>query len=315
MSLAKDLSGLPKAQVLKADGVAPDPEPAFLAGYFVHLQERNASEGQRPHAVEGTRFRHSMADSCSRAVAYHALKVPETNPMDLAGIVVTSNGTTKHDEIQEVLCEQLDPDVFRVEVPCQIDGFDGSGNADGLLEISHGDGVVKRVLWEHKNVGGFAFKMAIGERGAPQGPKRSAIVQAALNALALDADDIVITLMTWEAVSVNIAKKKKLSELGRVTAQWTFTRDEWEPLARAEVERVTGILALLDDGQLPARKMPDPEFPRSAQIVDPLTGRWELHDETKGLVDTGSTWACGYCRWQDVCATTPAGRCETAVVL
>lgn len=315
MSLAKDLSSLPKAATLRADGVPPDESPTFLASYFDHLTARNEAEGQRPHAVEGTRFRHSMALSCSRAVAYHALHVPESNPMDLAGVLVTSNGTAKHDEIQAVLSEQLDPDVFEIEVPCQIEGFDGSGNADGKLSIWDGDDLVKVVVWEHKNVGGFAFKMAVGERGAAQGPKLAAIVQGGLNALALDGDDLVITLLTWEALSVNVAKRKGFDELGRVTAQWTFPRSHWEPLALAEVERVTGILGLLDEGVLPARKIPDPEIPRGATIVDPTVGRWELHDDSKGLVDAGTAWNCGYCRWQTMCAETPAGRCETAVVL
>lgn len=307
MSIARDLSSLPR-ETRGEEGVTPDPEPAFLAAYFAHLTARNEAEGERPHAVEGTRFRHSMAGSCARAVAYHALKVPESNPMDLAGIMVTSNGTAKHDEIQEVLCEQLSPDVFQVEVPCQIEGFDGSGTADGLLELWESDELHKRVVWEHKNVGGFAFKQAIGERGPAQGPRRSAIIQGALNALALDADELVITLMTFEAVSVNIAKRKNLTEQGRIAAQWTFARDEWEPIARAEVARVSGILELLDEGTLPARKIPDPDIPVAAVIVDPASGRWEVHDDAKGVVDLGSTWHCLYCRWQQVCREVPAQR-------
>lgn len=312
MSLRADLSTLPRAASNNTDGVPPDDSPTFLAPYFQALRERHAAEGERPHAVEGTRFRHSMAGSCARAIAYHALNIPESDPMDLAGIVVTGNGTAKHDEIQDVLTDIIDPETLEVEVPCQVAGFDGSGNGDGLKLVSHGDGTVKRVLWEHKNVGGFAFKMAIGERGAPQGPKRSAIVQAALNALALDADDIVITLMTWEAVSVAVARRKKLSAEGRVSAQWTFPRDVWEPIARAEIERVNGILSLLDEGQLPARKVP--ETPAGAVIVDPKSGRWEVSKDGE-LVDTGTAWNCGYCRWQTMCASTPAGRCEAAVIL
>lgn len=312
MSLKADLSHLPRKQADNTEGVAPDAEPTFLAPYFDHLRALDAADGERPHAIQGTRFRHSMADSCARAVAYHALHIPASDPMDLAGIVVTRNGTMKHDEIQDVLTDIYDPETLEVEVPCQVEGFDGSGNGDGLKLVSHGDGTVKRVLWEHKNVGGFAFKMAIGERGAPQGPKRSAIVQAALNALALDADEIVITLMTWEAVSVAVAKRKGLSEEGRVSAQWTFTRDEWEPIARAEIARVDGILGLLDEGQLPARKIP--ETPPGAVIVDPASGRWEVRTKD-GVADTGTAWNCNYCRWQTICAGTPSGRCETAVVL
>lgn len=182
----------------------------------------------------------------------------------------------------------------------------------------------QKVCWELKTLGGFAHKMAVGERGAPQGPKHAHKVQGALNALALDADLLVITYMTWEAISVQAAAKKKISEEGRIAAQWTFERDEWEPLAREEVERVTGILNLVDDGTLPARKIPDPELPSRAVITNPATGQWAVtsidpeNPDVTQIEDVGSFWACAYCRWQDKCAETPSGRTpisEVAVVL
>lgn len=304
MALKQDHSQLPTPAATSADGRRPDPSPTFLQPYFDHLVLTNELEGERPHAVEGTRFRHSMAAACSRQVAFHALEVPASNPMDLAGIVVTSNGTRKHDEIQAVLTAH-GWESMRVEVPCKVDGFDGSGSADGVT--GDDDGTV--ICWEHKNVGGFAFKMAVGERGVAQGPKHAHIVQGALNALAQQADLLVITYMTWEAISVNIAKRKGFDEAGRVAAQWTFTRDEWEPLAVAEVERVTKILACVDGGELPARVIPDPDLPVGHRIVHPATGGWEVRDaETDMVGDAGSFWACGYCRWQDTCAQTAPGR-------
>lgn len=310
MALARNLADLPTPAKTTEHGRSPDPEPTFLRPYFDALRSNHADEGERPHAVEGTRFRHSMAAACARQVAYHALGVQPSNPMDLAGIVVTSNGTTKHDEIQALLGSAVES-----EVPCRIEGFDGSGNADGLaIEIDPSgpaiphDEPTKRTCWEHKNVGGFAFKMAVGERGAAQGPKHAHIVQGALNALALDADLLVITYMTWEAISVNIAARKGFSEEGRVSAQWTFTRDEWEPLALAEVKRVTGILNLLDQGQLPARKIPDPELPAGAVVTDPASGQWQVTSDEGMILDAGSTWMCGYCRWQGTCQGTAAGR-------
>lgn len=302
MGLARDLSALPTPAVMTGDGRKPDPEPTFLRPYFDAIRERSAADGERPHAVEGTRFRHSMAHACARQVAYHALGVPASDPMDLTGMIVTGNGTAKHDEIQAVLVASGATDI-EVEVPCRIEGFDGSGNADGVADV--GD---KRICWEHKNIGGFAFKKAVGERGKPEGPKQAHVVQGALNAKALDADLLVITYTTWEAISVGIAASKGFTEEGRISAQWTYTRDEWEPLADAEVARVSGILALLDEGTLPARRFPDAELPKGHRVTDPRTGQWQVQDDEGQILDAGTFWSCLYCRWQTVCASTDAGR-------
>lgn len=294
--LKNDLSNLPTPAKTSPDGCPPDPEPTFLRPYFDALRERHEAAGERPHAVAGTRFRHSMAGDCARAIAYHALRVPVSNPMDLAGMHVTGNGTRKHDEIQAEM-----PSVD-AEVACQIEGFDGSGSADGRLE---------NICWEHKNVGGFAFKLAVGERGAAQGPKMAHRIQGALNALAMGADLLVITYMTWEAISVGIAEWKGFTEEGRISAQWTFQREEWEPWAQAEVKRVTGILALVDEGQLPARK--HPELPVGAVLTDPSSGAWQ-QTEGDAVIDAGSWWSCGYCRHQSICQDTASGRQPIAEV-
>jgi hypothetical protein len=312
MALKQDHSDLPAAQGSKPKGRKPDASPTFLKPYLDHLVAAHEAAGERPHAIGGTRFRHSMAGACSRQVAYHALGVPASNPMDLAGILVTGNGTAKHDEIQAVLVELLG-DYFRPEVAVKVEGLDGSGSADGEFQWFADNGPVDGdagplTCWEHKNVGGFAFKMAIGERGEARGPKHDHIVQGALNALAMGADLLVITYLTWEAISVQAAKRKKIDEAGRVCAQWTFTRDEWEPLALAEVERVTKILACLDGGELPARVIPDPELPAGHRMTHPPTGGWEVRGEEGEILDAGEWWACGYCRWRDTCAQTATGR-------
>lgn len=322
MPLARDLSALPTQAATSEDGRAPDPEPTFLRPYFDAIRQRHDADGERPHAVEGTRFRHSMAHACARQVAYHALAVPASDPMDLTGMIVTGNGTAKHDEIQAVLTGSAH---LEAEVPCRIEGFDGSGNADGLQILTVGEdlhdgspGVKLRACWEHKNVGGFAFKMAVGERGRPQGPKQAHVVQGALNAKALDADLLIITYATWEAISVSTAARKGFTEEGRISAQWTYERDEWEPLADAEVARVSGILALLDEGTLPARRFPDAELPKGHVVTDPTSGQWQVLDAESIILDAGTFWACGYCRWQTACARTAPGRqpiSEVAVAL
>lgn len=317
MALAKDLSDLPAAAGGSTDGRKPDPSPTFLQPYLDHLIAVNDAEGERPHAIDGTRFRHSMAGGCARAIAFHDLGVPTSNPMDLAGVVVTTNGTSKHDEVQAVLADYFagfTGPAFHAEVPCRAGDLDGSGSADGQL-VTEDDAII---CWEHKNVGGFAFKMAVGERGAPQGPKRDHVVQGALNALGMEADLLVVTYLTWEAISVQAAKRKGFDAAGRVAAQWTFTRAEWEPIARAEIERVSKILSCVDAGELPGRVFPDPELPAGHRITDPSTGGWQVLSDDGQVLDAGSWWACGYCRWQDVCAETKPGRqpiTEVAVTL
>ena len=94
-------------------------------------------------------------------------------------------------------------------------------------------------------------------------------------------------------------------DVGRFAAEWTLTREQYEPLARLEAERVDGILGLVDDGYLAARKTP--EMPVGAEITDPATGEWVRTSDGEA-VEVGSTWECGYCSYQTLCAATEAGR-------
>lgn len=89
-----------------------------------------------------------------------------------------------------------------------------------------------------------------------------------------------------------------------------MTREQFLPLAEAEEARVLRILELVDLGQLPARVFPSPELPHGHRIVDPSTGRWEVRNEDDQVADTGTWWACGYCRFQTLCASMPSGRCS-----
>ena len=127
--------------------------------------------------------------------------------------------------------------------------------------------------------------VAVGERGNAQGPKTDHLLQASLNGVAVDADEVVIGYLAKEALSVNVAARKGFGEIARFAAEWTMQRDQFEPIAAAEAARVKGILAVVDQGQLPARKFPAGELPAGAEIVDPNTGRWEVHRDGK-IADT-----------------------------
>lgn len=333
MPVNRDLSSLPRANDAAGQGWVPDSTPRF--GQL--LAEAWAAKNAEPkaHALPGSRFRHSDAGACSRAVAYASLDVPVSNPMDLAGFFVAEQGTLLHDAMQAVLKERYGPDC-EVEVKAGVHGNWHSGHIDVVITwVPEGcprhnpEGEITAegctcpepvlVSIEIKSVGGFAFKLAVGNRGPAQGPKWQHVLQSALNAAEVDADESVVLYLSREAVSIQEAGRKGTSELGRFMAEWTQTRDEYLPLAEVELRRIKGILDLLDEdyvtkegatvrGMLPARKIPDPEMAGNVVIVDPRKGSWIERDAEGLVVDAGETWQCAYCRWQDVCTLTPAER-------
>jgi hypothetical protein len=306
--LKADHSALPKAERSNGDGaLLPDPEPRFVHLLAQLWQLDNEAQGDRPNAVKGSRFRFSDAGKCARAIAFKAAGFERTNPMDLSGVWNTRLGTMIHDAWQEamVLCF---PDA-KVEVRVTIDDLDGSGHGDCTVEIVVDD-AGRVVVIELKSIGGYGFKSSIGKasKGRPaEGPNTPHIIQGALAAKAQDADELVIGYLSKESLSV--AAARGMPEEARFSAEWTFTRDEYEPYADAETKRVAGILDLLDKGELAARKVPH-EMPPGAVIVDPASSRWEQYDDGK-IVDTGTLWNgqfCAYCGWFDLCKGTDPGR-------
>jgi hypothetical protein len=314
MALANDLSNLPKANRDQA-GEPPDPNPRFVQLLVAKMAAANEKAGTKPTAM-GTRVRHSDAGKCARAIAYTAAGVERSDPMDLPGVWVTSLGTLIHEAWQEALLERF-PDST-IETKLRIDGLDASGHADAIIglpsEFPDEQGRdVRRILFELKTCGGFSYKMKVGERGNPEGPSHEHKLQAALNGLAVDADEIVIGYIATEAISKPAASRKKIDETTRFCAEWSYSREEFEPWARAEQARLQGVLDLLDEGLLAARKFATPELPVGHEIVDPKSGRWEVRKDDQ-IVDTGTFWACNYCSFQSLCVTTESGRIPVSAV-
>lgn len=321
MPLARDHSDLPRAKATKEEGWPPDKVPRFVDKLAERWLAEAQAQGPKPRARPELRFRHSDAGGCSRAIAYAALDVPESNPIDQPAIFVMNIGSWVHEQLQEELNVRYGMDS---EVVCVIDGFEGSGHLDGELKIPfrHADSPVqpnegKRVVSEYKVVDGYAFKLAVGERGAPKGPRWSYVVQGALNALARNADELVVGLLSKGAIGIPTAKRKGFGEIQRYCAEWTLTRQQFEPIALEEMERVNGILTLIDTGLLPQRKIPDPELPKLHLITEPARGIWvELaHPGVDTIVNSGTTWQCDYCRYQDTCSMTKPGRTPTDVLV
>lgn len=306
MALKRDLSHLPVAQASAALNWPPDRTVRFMSV----LAEKWQAEDRKVAKAADTRFRHSDGGGCARAIAYAALELPWSNPVDISGIHVMERGRILHELLQEALRERYG---MGAEIDCIIDGFDGSGHADGLVDTTQEtdppSDMLKgwRIVAEYKTVGGYAYKLAVGERSEPRGPRWMYVVQGALNAKALHADELVIGLLSVEAISQQVADRKHYTDVQRFAAEWTLTRDEYMPIADAEIERVSNILAGLDRGELPSRTIPDPEMPRRHVITDPRKGVWVEFNDKGEVIDSKTTWQCAYCRWQDTCRLTEAG--------
>lgn len=296
MGIERDLSELPRQH--DSGGLVPDSEPRFVQALVESWAMQDDNEGPRPLASTTARFRHSDAGKCARLISYKAVGIAPSDPMDLSGTNNVHVGTLLHNEWQEAL---MSAHAAEVEVKLHtLDGL-GAGHADAVIEV---DG--KRIVYEFKTIGGYGFKSAIGKaaRNRPaEGPKSDHLLQGALNAHAVDADELVIGYLAKEAISVN--QSKGMPELLRFAAEWTFPRDVFVPLAERELERIAAILALVDEGTLAARKIPD--LPASAEITDPSSGLWEQRAGEE-IVDTGSWWGCAYCSHQSLCAQTERGR-------
>lgn len=313
--LARDLSDLPKDSRSQAvEGWQPDPDPHLARLLAEHWHAEAVALGEKERATATARFRHSDAGGCSRAVAYAALNLEPTNPMDPAGHFITRQGQIIHDAWQERFLAEA-PDRREVEVKVTLADGEMAGHADGVEydapapRPAPSDGVA--VVVEGKSVDGYAYKLAVGERGPAQGPKSEHVIQASLNGRGLDADEAVVCYWPRGAISIQAAKRKAhITEDLRVSAQWTLDRETYEPIADREIERVTAILALVDEGVLPRRRVPSPELPATHLITNPRDGSWVATDEKGSMLDAGTTWHCPYCRYQDLCVQTPAERCK-----
>ena len=312
--MARDLSELPKAKPKAIAGWAPDPEPRFAAAIIAELNRINPPD--KPTAM-GTPMRVSDAGKCSRRLGYQLMGIP-AEPMDDSGTVAVGTGTMLHDAWQAGMSAEYGPAVQH-EVKCSpIPGI-LSGHADSV--VSNQPTVINpdadghpRTCVELKSQGGYGFKNSSGTagRGAAKGPSFDHVQQGAMCAISpeVDADEVTIVYIAKDHVSVQQAAKHGFAQWQRWSAEWTLPREEFEPIARREIARFQAIYDLHADGQLARRMFPNPELPGGAEIVDPLSGTWEVAKDGN-IIDTGSWWACAYCDYQDLCSRTNSGRITT----
>ena len=262
-----------------------------------HIGEEFAEGSPAPSMPDEKIWRGSMAASCSRQIAYRLCDTEPSNPLTGADYWRFGLGTMVHNQLKPAIDRWLDKEegVTAIEEAEVELGDYGYGHVD--LTLKAGD---KTIVVELKTINGTGFKKAIGG----EGPRHSALVQGAMYAHASNADLLIICYLTMELLSPSWAEARGFDNTGRFGAEWHFTKEEFTPIAEAEIARLDYIADNLVQG-LP-HEVPrmfseyDPEIPWGAEIIDPSTGAWVLEEDNQ-LLAKGKTWMCNYCNYQDRC--------------
>lgn len=310
MPINKDLSDLPRRG---NRGMAPSPHP-FIVEHLAAAWEKwyDAEHGSREFAIpEAGPYRGSMASMrCDRQLYYAMSETPESNPTSLAGKFTLWLGQLIHAALQPIIVEAFPGSLTEQNHDYRKIGIPGSAHSDVeiVYELAPGD----EVLAEIKTTGGFSYKMmATNFKGPAQGPRYGMVLQAAMAAKERGYSKLVILLVGLEPVSPSMAQSYADSDAGRFMVEWHFTVDELEDHITLEAERINAVAQLIEQNQtngeatlmLPTRRLRDPEYPDGAIIQRPLVSDtpWTVTDEEGRVLDSGTTWMCGYCRWFDRC--------------
>ena len=297
--IKKDLSDLPRAE--RDEGIPPVSnnmiaEQLANAWFDQYVARGNADKAR---AIPELPYRASYASKrCDRQLYYALSETPETEPLTPASAWTMGLGTMVHDALQSVIESNWPDAECEPNIDLRAIDIPGSGHADVVLRD---DGV----LVEVKTTGGFSFKMmATSFKGAPQGPRFSYLLQAAMLAAALGLPKIVIALLSLEPVSPQLAENYASSDAGRFAAEWHYLTDDLMPFVHTERARIARVLDYVAAGELPARELHDPEYPAGAVVTAPMAARapWVVYNEDRSaVVDTGSYWGCAYCPWRTQC--------------
>lgn len=304
MALARDLRPLAKPETTATH---PSLFRDVIADYLVD------SRGPAlPVAGDTARLRHSWAGMCNRRIAYHLQDAPAA-PDDPESLWSFAMGHEAHRLVQEAFQARYGD---RCQVEAEVDLGERACHIDVVLRFDKPepftvDNVVylcRTVAIELKSTGGFSWSMQVKK----EGPKLGAYLQGCLNAAAVDADLMVVGYLSLDRQS-RTAKElygKGLEPLDSVWATWAYPKAAYVEDAEREAARLGRILAVVDEGRLPVRRIP--ELPKGAQIVDPASGRWEVRvdaDTGPAIVDSGTAWQCSYCPFRAHCAAdSEAGR-------
>lgn len=306
MAIKADHSALPQ-------GNPPTSTPQYGALLAEAWRDAWVDESDLAFAVDGARLRASWAGGCAREIGYRVAGVPASNPPGLSAYWRMGLGTMVHERLQPLLEKAYPGASIEHVVDWQERiGLPGASHVDAYLvtyenapiEETIGDEPPTqqphRIVIEIKTTNGFSYKLMVGARGKAQGPKFGALLQAAISAKALDADEVVIIYLSLECLSQREADKLGTDEIGKFVAEWRYPLAQLNELVDRETTRLGKILELVDDGKLPPRFMPG-DMPPGARVVDPESGYWEL-ERGGSVLEAGTLWKCSaYCDQRDRC--------------
>jgi hypothetical protein len=303
LAIQRDLSALASGIPL---ALPPDNPPEITPLLIEHWNALDAQDRNREMAHPDARIRHSWAGACSRAMAYNIKGEEPSNPLTTVDYYRFALGKMVHEFWQPLALDALAAAGWTdIEAEMTMTTTDPAGN---IISAGHGDlyavspeGI--RTKFEVKSINGMGFKNILGIGYGVAGPRYKDLLQGCVNADASGCEHLRMVYLSLELVSPAIARKNNLSDLLRFCAEWTFTKEQWLPLAEAERGRWDSILSLIDADELPARVIPDPEIPADAVIVDPKSGRWDVLNPEGYVTNSGRTWHCDYCSFRHKCQT------------
>jgi hypothetical protein len=271
-------------------------ESIYIEPFINALRAEYERTQPKPHAFD-TPFRHSEGGACALKLAMQYQGVPASDPFDPPSLWVSWLGTTAGEAWAKAWVGYF-PNA-RPEHPVHDPEMLASGSLDLLVPFTAITELPDKrsTTAELKTVNGSKFRRAIGvyHRGpgsrwqTPKGPAASHVIQLALNTIAAESRVGVLLYLSTEAVSKGVAKVLGMSDKDRFTAEWVYSREELEPIAAAELERLREIKEFVDsthDSSLVRPEVINDSFER--EILDPI----------------GSDvlpWQCEYCSHYSIC--------------
>ncbi len=272
------------------------------------VAEKWAKESLVPKPTAfGTVFRYSGALGCTRRAAYDWFEAEYTEKPTPGRVVQAGVGTIFGEAQANAQIEKFGG---RAEVPSQLNEF-LSGSADWFGWLDEYEGFV---VYENKLKSSFAFNMAVGvqrnfgkaKRIEPKGAPIEALVQAGMNALGIEltyallpVNHIIVGVVTTEVLSVGMAESIDADDYEIFCVEETFTREEFEPLVKSEIDRLAIAYDVITMGNLPPRWVADTSLVEAHGVFDGF--------HNKEIEPEGSNWQCGYCPYRSLCVQDGSG--------
>ena len=250
----------------------------FVDVFEAALEQWNA-EGKKESEIPRTWA--SDAGRCARQIGFRLAGIERTNPLTTTTLWNMFLGTKIHEWAQEAL-DAVYPNA-QIEDYWQLDNAQMSGSADASYGAVVRDVETEtRVVVEMKSKPAWKVNQCVrGTYGnPPAGPEYEDQLQAAISAVALDADVIHLIYFSKQPKGVDPLVGELIIKTPRQEAE-------------QEMNRFRGIREIVVE----RHKLPKRVF-QGKLVEDPM------HKDNK--------WPCHYCGWQRACATLPSGRIDLA---